>query len=130
MAERLEVSFPGGKRVDVTAGIHTIATDQAEKHGGADSAPAPFTLFLASLASCSGIYALNFCHSRNLPTEGLAVSMDWDRGSDGKAIARIRLRLPDGFPERYRESILRAVDLCAVKKQLVDPPAFEMLIED
>jgi ribosomal protein S12 methylthiotransferase accessory factor len=130
MSEKLQLSFPGGKRVDVHVGGFHIATDQSEKHGGAGSAPAPFTLFLASLASCSGIFALNFCQSRDIDTTGLALSMEWD--GDGKrperSVARLHLRLPDGFPDQYRDGIVRAIELCAVKRQLGAAPSFEVAV--
>lgn len=131
MSQRLDVIFPGGKRVDVQTGGFLIKTDQGVKAGGEASAPEPFALFLASLAACAGIYALNFCTSRNLSTEGLGLSMDWTRDPQSPATARaaLRLRLPEGFPERYRESIVRAMDLCAVKKNIVNPPEFEILID-
>lgn len=132
MSERLEVLFPGGKRVDVQVGGFVINTDQGVKAGGEAAAPEPFALFLASMAACAGIYALNFCASRNLPAEGLGLSMDWTREPQAPATARatLRLRLPDGFPQQYRDSIVRAMDLCAVKKNIVNPPEFEILIED
>src|SRR6187551_2994305 len=44
------LTFPGGKRVEATVGRHHIVTDQTLAHGGDDSAPEPFELFLASLA--------------------------------------------------------------------------------
>jgi len=75
MSERLEVSFPGGKRVDVRIRDFEIATDQPVKSGGEASAPQPFDLFLASMAACAGFYALNFCQSRTIPTAGLGLSM-------------------------------------------------------
>lgn len=132
MSEKLQLSFPGGKRVDVHVDGFHIATDQSEKNGGAGTAPAPFTLFLASLASCSGIFALNFCQSRDIDTSGLAVSMEWD--GDGKhperSVARLHLRLPDGFPPQYREGIVRAIELCAVKRQLGAAPEFQVAVAE
>jgi putative redox protein len=132
MAQTLEVLFPGGKRIDVKVGDHVIQTDQSIKRGGEDAAPEPFNLFLASIAACAGIFALNFCETRELSTEGLALSMDWERDPEPpkQAVATLRLTLPEGFPERYRDSILRAMDLCAVKKTIIDPPRFGMRIED
>jgi ribosomal protein S12 methylthiotransferase accessory factor len=130
MSEKLQLSFPGGKRVDVHVGDFHIATDQSEKHGGAGSAPAPFTFFLASLASCAGIFALNFCQSREIDTTGLALSMEWD--GDGRhperSVARLDLRLPNGFPPQYRDGIVRAMELCAVKRQLGAAPRFEVAV--
>ena len=128
MKQTLKVDFPDGKKVDVQAGDFLIRTDQCRKAGGEASAPEPFDLFLSALASCAGIYALNFCHSRNLPTEGLALEMDWERDDRPPFDARVhyRLTLPRDFPEKYRGSILKAMDLCAVKRYLHRPPAFTM----
>jgi ribosomal protein S12 methylthiotransferase accessory factor len=126
MSERLEVSFSGGKRVDITVGEHTLLTDQCVKAGGDGSAPEPFDLFLASIAGCAGIYALNFCQSRKLSTDGLGLTMWWEREEQQPldAKVRLRLRLPAGFPEKYRAGILRAMDLCTVKKYIQHPPQF------
>ncbi|MGA7981358.1 MAG: OsmC family protein [Chromatiaceae bacterium] len=132
MGERLEVSFPGGKRVDISVGDHKVATDQSVKAGGGASAPEPFALFLASIAGCAGIYALNFCQSRELSTEGLALTMWWERDEHQPMDTRVRLqlRLPAGFPDKYRSGIVRAMDLCAVKKHIQNPPQFFTEIVD
>jgi putative redox protein len=126
MSERLDVSFPAGKRVDIRVGEHTLLTDQSVKAGGDASAPEPFDLFLASIAGCAGIYALNFCQSRDLSTEGLGLTMWWERGGQQPLDAKVRLQLhlPEGFPEKYRAGILRAMDLCTVKKYIQNPPQF------
>ena len=70
------VTFPGGKRVDAQVGNFVIATDQPVSGGGGEAAPAPFDLFLASIATCAGIYALGFCQARGLPTEGLVLEQE------------------------------------------------------
>ena len=128
MKQTLKVDFPGGKKVDVQVGDFLIRTDQCRKAGGEASAPEPFDLFLAALSSCAAIYALNFCHSRNLPTDGLALDMDWERSDKPPFDASIhyRLTLPRDFPEKYRSSILKAMDLCTVKRYLHQPPEFTL----
>lgn len=132
MSETLEVSFPGGKRVDVRVRDFEIATDQTIALGGEASAPSPFDLFLASIAACAGIYALNFCQSRALPTAGLGITFAWDKDDShpSGASARLLLRLPEGFPPKYRDSIVKAMDLCTVKKRIQDPPRFTTEILD
>jgi putative redox protein len=47
----IEITFPGGKRVDARIGAHVVRTDQPASSGGADSAAAPFDLFLASIGT-------------------------------------------------------------------------------
>jgi ribosomal protein S12 methylthiotransferase accessory factor len=88
----------------------------------------PFDLFFASIASCMGFYALRFCQERGLPTEGLRLTHDPIREQEAKRVTLVRIdvQLPAGFPEKYRPSIERAIDLCAVKKHIMEPPRFEL----
>lgn len=123
---QMNVTFPGGVAVETTAHGHTIRTDQPERSGGEGSAPAPFDLFLASIATCAGYYALTFCQKRELDTTGLGLTLEPVRDPERRRFATIRmtLKLPEGFPERYREAILRAIDQCAVKRHIVEAPEF------
>jgi ribosomal protein S12 methylthiotransferase accessory factor len=126
---RYDVAFPGGVAVEASAKGHTIRTDQPAPFG-ADSAPAPFDLFIASIATCMGYYALRFCQERGIPTEGLGLSVETVRDPEKKRLSTIKasLAVPSGFPDKYREAIQRAVDQCAVKKHMVEPPAFELTV--
>ena len=122
----MEVAFPGGLAVSASFRGHQIHTDQPHKAGGGDTAPPPFDLFLASIATCAGFYALRFCQSRDIATEGLTATLEPIRNPETRRIGsiRIELQLPPGFPDRYRQAILRAVDQCAVKRHILEPPEF------
>jgi putative redox protein len=124
----MTVSFPGGKRVDAEYDGFTIRTDQSPKGGGEGSAPQPFDLFLASIATCAGIYVKGYCDTRGIPTEDLGLEMHIERDHEQHRIGKLVLdiKLPAGFPEKHREAIIRAADLCAVKKHILTPPAFEV----
>ena len=124
----MTVQFPGGKRVDAEYGGFTVRTDQSVEGGGEASAPQPFDLFLASIATCAGIYVKGYCDARGIATEGLRIEMRIEREPDGRRIARLSLdiHLPPGFPEKHRDAVVRAADLCAVKKHILKPPAFEI----
>ena len=124
----IDIRFPGGLQVEALAGGFSILTDQPASEGGAGMAPGPFDLFLASIGTCAGIYALRFCQQRNLETEGLALKLTAEKGDDPKRVARIRIeiRLPPAFPEKYRDAILRAVDQCKVKRHILEPPRFDV----
>jgi len=125
MASNMEITFPGGVAVEAHFEGTTIRTDQPVRHGGGGTAPAPFELFLASIGTCAGFYALRFCQEREIPTEGMSVSMAWERNPDTKLISdiRIQISLPPGFPEKYRTAVVRAADQCTVKKHLLEAPA-------
>ena len=52
-----------------------VLSDQPVDEGGEGSAPQPFQLFLASIATCAGAYAVSFCQAREIPMDGMALSM-------------------------------------------------------
>jgi putative redox protein len=123
----MEIVFPGGKRVDALYKGFRIETDQPPHGGGEGSAPAPFDLFLASIGTCAGIYVLSFCQERGIPSEGLKLKLRTERDPQKRMISRIEIdiQLPQGFPEKYKDAVIRAADLCSVKKHLHEPPKIE-----
>ena len=130
MSSPILVSFPGGLRVDAQVGAHIIRTDQPTSGGGAGEAPAPYDLFLASIATCAGIYALGYCRARNLSTEGLSLSqsvLEHDPATKLPTRIALALTLPEGFPEHHRPAILRAINGCKVKKTIAQGLTFEVI---
>ncbi len=124
---QMKIRFPGGLAVDAEAGDHLVRTDQLPRHGGAGSAPPPFDLFLASIGTCAGFYALRFCQQRGIDTAELGMTLEALRDESGKRVERIRIAvdLPAAFPARYRAALVRAIDQCAVKRHILEPPEFE-----
>ena len=118
------IDFPGGARVDAHFGGFTVATDQPP----ASSAPSPFELFLASIGTCAGIYVLGFCKQRGLPTAGIRIVERVNHSHVTGMVDKIELEIqvPPSFPEKYRDSLVRSADLCAVKKHLEKPPQFDI----
>ncbi|HSG40797.1 MAG TPA: OsmC family protein [Thermoanaerobaculia bacterium] len=125
----MQITFPGGLAVNAAFKGFTVLTDQKVENGGGGTAPEPFDMFLASLGTCAGFYALRFCQQREIDTEGLGLTLATEKDPEGKRLALVRLEieLPAGFPEKYREAIIRAVDQCAVKRHIVEPPRFEVV---
>jgi putative redox protein len=124
----LNIRFPGGLAVEADLEGFTIRTDQPETVGGGGSAPSPFDLFLASLGTCAGYYALRFCQARGLPTEDVTLKLTAEKDPAVKRVTRVEIEidLPPDFPDRYREAIVRATDQCSVKKHLLEPPKIEV----
>lgn len=129
--KELKVVFGEKYRIDVDYKGFVVKTDQPARDGGDGTAPAPFDLFLASLAACAGFYALAFCRERKIPTEGLAVTMTAERGEVSRMIDKVTIAvdLPPGFPEKYRPAIGKAVDHCTVKAHILRPPRFEIVVK-
>jgi putative redox protein len=122
------IDFPGGARVDAHFDGFSVHTDQPVVGGGHASAPTPFSLFLASIGTCAGIYVLGFCKQRNLPTDGIRLIQRVHRSPETGMVVRIELdiQVPPDFPEQYRPALVRTAELCAVKKHLERPPQFQV----
>jgi len=125
----MEITFDGGKVITAHIEGHIIRTDQPLDNGGGNTAPAPFDLFLASIGTCAGIYVKSFCDRRQIPTEGIKIIQTLVYGEDQKVPSEINLdiQLPAGFPEKYREAVINAADLCLVKKTIAKQPKFNII---
>ena len=125
----MEITFPGGVQVNAQFNGFEVASDQPARNGGESTAPSPFDFFLASLGTCAGFFALRFCQQRELSTEGLSLLLTTEHNAESKRLDRvaITMQLPNDFPEKYRNAIIRATDQCAVKKALLDPPEVEII---
>ena len=112
--------------MDADFGNLVIPTDQARKNGGEESAPEPYNLFLASIGTCAGYYILAFCEARNLPTRGISLIQRHEFKEPGHILGKISLEIlvPPDFPEKYRNSLVRAAASCGVKKAINDHPEF------
>lgn len=128
MNKIVTVHFADRKIVNVEIDGTVIRTDQSREDGGDGSAPGPFELFLASIASCTGIYAREFCAARDISTEGMVLRMICERDQKLQRYTKmtLELTLPYDFPEKFRGAIIGAMDLCAVKGHIVNAPEFEI----
>jgi putative redox protein len=126
---KIQISFDGNKRVNANVNGHIVKTDQPVHSGGDNSAPAPYELFLASLGTCAGIYVKSFCDQRNISTDNISLEqiIEWDKIANKLGKITIQINLPADFPEKYKESVIKAAELCAVKKTITDPPAMVVI---
>lgn len=123
---KMDISFPGGKKVNSTYKGFTLATDQPRDEGGDGTAPEPYDLFLSSIGTCAGVYVLYFCHERGIDTAGLEMSLDAEKNEKTHLFEtiRIHIKLPPGFPEKYKAAVARAAGMCTVKRSFASPPQF------
>jgi putative redox protein len=124
----MAITFPGGARVDASFGPYVVPTDQPPQGGGEGMAPTPFAMFLASIGTCAGIYVLNFLRKRDLSSEGIRLiqRMHMDQATGMVEHIDLEIQVPSDFPERYHAALVRAAELCAVKKHLEHPPTFSV----
>ncbi len=114
----MNITFPGGDRVDASWGGITVVTDQD------GSAPTPFALFLASIGTCAGIYVAGYCRKRGIDLANARIVQRMDVEPATGHVRRIDLEveLPGGFPEAHRQAVVRVANRCKVKRHLEEPP--------
>lgn len=124
----MKITFSGNKKIDAEFGGMTIKTDQKKKDGGDESAPAPFSLFLASIGTCAAAYVMEFCASRDIPYENIEISQKMVMNPISKMIGKIELEIktPADFPPKYHNALIKAANMCAVKKHIETAPFFEV----
>jgi putative redox protein len=122
------IDFPGGARVDAHFAGYVVPTDQPPSGGGEGSAPTPFLTFLSSIGTCAGIYVLGFCRQRGIPTDRIRLiqRIHADRATGMVTDVGLTIELPEDFPAKYVDAVVRAADQCAVKKHFERPPAIRV----
>jgi ribosomal protein S12 methylthiotransferase accessory factor len=126
MALEITVTHEGGKRIDARFLGFTVHTDQSPDGGGEGSAPEPFMYFLASLATCAGIYVVGFCRARDIPTDGIRLVQDhsFDEKTGRLIAVKLTITVPTSFPEKYVKALERVASICTVKRTIENPPEF------
>ncbi len=116
----IKISLTGGKKVEANINGFTVKTDQPIQSGGENSAPSPFELFLASMATCQGFYVSAFCSSRDIPSEEITLAMDYEVNQEKHMIGKIitKITVPDSFPVKYHKALIKSAESCTVKKHL------------
>ena len=126
----MEITFPGGMKVDAMFDGYTVRTDQPVEDGGTGSAPSPFDLFLASISTCTGYYVLSFCQKNNIPTENMRLTANIQRNPETHLIETIRIdiHVPKEFPEKYKNAVVKAAGACTVKRHMEQPPTITITV--
>ena len=127
----MKISYPGGKKVNAEFDGFIIKTDQPKNFGGDGTAPGPFSIFLSSIGTCAGFYVLRFCQERNIPIDNIKLILKTNKNNKTDMIEKIfiNINLPTTFPDNYKKAVIKAVNLCAVKKHLEKPPTFEVSVK-
>ncbi len=122
----MKVTLEGGKRVSTQIGDHMIMTDQPTKHGGDNSAPAPYDLFLASIGTCAGFYIQSYCNSKGFDPSGIDITLNTRRDPKTKQIIGFvtTIHIPPELPAKLHPALKKVAEQCAVKKTIMNNPEF------
>ena len=109
---------PGTLRSDVVVrGRFHVATDEPERVGGEDSAPAPHELVPAALAGCIATTLAMYARTKGWELGEVAVDVRYDQGATPPR-AEVEIRLGgDLTPDQLRR-LERAAATCPVRRSL------------
>lgn len=118
----MDIYFGGPKKVFADVNGFTVKTDQHPRGGGEGEFPEPFTLFLASLGTCAGIFVKGFCDQRGIDAENIRLTQEQSFNPAKRMIDRIdiNIHVPEDFPEKYDKAMIQTAGLCTVKRHLKD----------
>ncbi|WXG47484.1 MAG: OsmC family protein [Candidatus Atabeyarchaeum deiterrae] len=110
---------------------HKLTLDQPVEDGGSDAGMTPVELFVASLGSCIGYFAVVFCQRRKIPPAGMNVKLDWESAEDPHRIGSIDvvINLSARLGEKERAGLLRMVEGCTVHNTLKNKPNVKITLK-
>jgi uncharacterized OsmC-like protein len=71
---RVQSSWGGGTRSDVTAGRHRLSADEPVARGGEDGGPTPLQLVLAGLCSCETVTMHRMAQKIRMPVKAFDIA--------------------------------------------------------
>jgi putative redox protein len=132
MRPLVKVTWDGGVRFTADIRGHKVRVDQPRQGGGEDTAPGPLELVPAALGTCVAYFVQQFLVTRGVDPSGLEVAVGVAGAPDPHRIGRfdVRVRVPEGMPERYREAVVRAAETCTVHHTLSHRPEIAVALEE
>jgi uncharacterized OsmC-like protein len=119
---KLTVAYEGVTKMRAERRGHVIESDQPEKGGGTDTALPPFDIFVASHGMCMLLFAALFLERNGLPTEGLALDVEFEMARGPSRLGKVKgkLHAPNAELGKRRDAVLRAALACPVHHSLRD----------
>jgi putative redox protein len=121
----VKVDYKGKLQFQAIARDHRVWSDQPLENGGEDAGMTPPEWFLASLGSCVGFYAVQYCQTRDLDTSGLTVEVSAEKTTDKPSRIdniEIDLTLPLALEPKHQKGLEEAVNACLIKNTLTHSP--------
>ncbi len=97
---------------------HSLAVDEGEANGGEDLGPTPHDLYDAALASCKALTVLWYARRKQIPVEGIEVSVERDDSGERTGVYRLRtlLAMTGPLTEAQRQELLNVAAKCPVHR--------------
>ncbi|MBI4846623.1 MAG: OsmC family protein [Candidatus Omnitrophica bacterium] len=122
------VDYSGSKRFLAHCGKHDLIVDLPVNQGGKDEGPTPPQYFLASLASCVGVYVLSFCNNYELNASGMQIKICADKLAAPARLENIKTEivLPKANIGERKQELLAVARRCLVHNTIEAHPKIDI----
>lgn len=99
-----------------------IAADVPVSDGGEESGASPHDLYDSALAACKALTVLWYARRKNIPVEGIEVSVDRDDSEERKGVYRLhtKLSLTGALTDAQKKELLGVAQKCPVHKLMTE----------
>jgi len=109
-------------RHEIHIGRNSLTTDLSVEEGGEGSGPSPHDLYDAALGACKALTVLWYAKRKDIPVEGIEVSVERDASQERAGIYRLSaaLSLTGDLSAAQREELLRVAQKCPIHKLMTE----------
>ena len=109
-------------RHEIHIGRNSLATDLSVEQGGEASGPSPHDLYDAALGACTALTVLRYAQHKDIPVQGIEVSVERDASQERAGIYRlsVALSLTGELSVPQREELLRVAQKCPIHKLMTE----------
>jgi putative redox protein len=108
-------------RHEIHIGRNSLATDLSVEEGGEGSGPSPHDLYDAALGACKALTVLWYAKHKDIPVEGIEVSVERDASQERAGIYRLSAALSlTNLSAAQREELLRVAQKCPIHKLMTE----------
>jgi putative redox protein len=109
-------------RHEIHIGQNSLTTDLSVEEGGEGSGPSPHDLYDAALGACKALTVLWYAQHKDIPLEGIEVSVERDASQERAGIYRLSaaLSLTGDLSPAQRAELLRVAQKCPVHKLMTE----------
>jgi len=109
-------------RHEIRIGQNSISTDLASQLGGDGSGPSPHDLYDAALGACKALTVLLYAKRKEIPVEGIEVSVERDASQEHAGTYRLTtaLTLTGDLSMAQREELVRVAHKCPIHRLMTE----------
>ncbi|MGH8869028.1 MAG: OsmC family protein [Actinomycetes bacterium] len=117
MSLTVTVANTSGYATEVTAGRHTLVTDEPVTHGGTGQGMSPHALLLAALGGCTAITLRMYAERKGWPLEAVHVRLELADTDDGQQLTR-HIEVRGALDQAQRARLAEIADRTPVTKMI------------